>query len=622
MLINYIFIPIAAGIIAYLVNKKIKSSGALISTLLSAYLLFSLSSLYGQWDLSQSFNLNIFSYNLDLILANNPLSWLFALMTAGIALLISLFSIKSQQEFKLSSSFNLNFLVLIGSIIGVVFSRDFLSLFIFWEIMTWTSFYLISAGEKKDAAKAAYRYFILSAGAAYALLMSIIIIYVNTGSFSFEAASAYLLSIPVYQSLMLITAISIPFIVKAGVFPLHIWVKDAHGNAPKEFSPFLSGMMLKIGIYGMFVVFYQLPFLEIVENIFSYRGISIYSYLFALFGALTIVIGTVLAIRQEDMKKLIAYSSISQMGYIFMGIALATPLGFTGSMLHLMNHLIFKSTIFLALAAVIYRTGTTKMYKMGGLIFKMPLTFAAYLTAIIALAGIPPTNGFISKWVIYQALIEKGYLFLALAAFFGSIGSFLYVFKPLSTVFLGQLKPEHENIKEVPFLMQLPMYILILIIVLFGVFPGIQMNIITQISSYLGLGSSISYTLFSIQGAYGAWNSLYIFNIFSGGFVLALLLFAAAKKSKLVGLLDTYSSGEYITDAESYHYAYQYYRPFDRVFDKIAALSLTNAYEVLAQNLTKLGRVLSRTFITGNGQSYALYTVLLFVVLAAVGWII
>jgi len=321
------------------------------------------------------------------------------------------------------------------------------------------------------------------------------------------------------------------------------------------------------------------------------------------------------------MKKLVAYSSISQMGYIIIGIAIATPLGFSGSMLHLMNHLIFKSTIFLALAAVIYRTGTTKMYEMGGLIFRMPLTFAAYLTAIIALAGIPPTNGFISKWVIYQALIEKGYLFLAIAAFFGSIASFMYVFKPLSTVFLGQLKPQHQNIKEVPLLMKIPMLILILVIVLFGVFPGIQMNIINQISGYLGI-ETVNYTLYSIQGANGAWNSLLIFNIFSAGFIIALLLFSFAKKSKLVGLLDTYSSGEYITDAESYHYAYQYYRPFDRLFDNLAAKSLTDFYETLTKNLVRSGEGLRRALAAGKLQNYALYSVLLFVILAAVGWII
>ena len=621
MLTNYIFIPAAAATAAYILNKKNKKAGAAVTALISAYLLISLAFLYGSWELNQSFSLSLMGYQLEFLLALTPLSWLFAVLTAAVSLLIAVFSIESQADFKLSSAFNLNFLLVIASIMGVLLARDFLTLFIFWELMTWTSFYLISAGKKKMAAKAAYRYLILSAAAAYSFLMAVIFIFQETGSFAFEPAAEFLLNNSAPQSILLLAAVSLPFLVKAGIFPLHVWVKDAHGNAPKEFSPFLSGMLLKVGIYGLIVVFHQLSFFKIIENTVSYRGLPLMSYLFALLGAVTIITGTILAIRQEDMKKLIAYSSISQMGYIIIGIAVATPLGFSGSMLHLMNHLIFKSTIFLALAAVIYRTGTTKMYEMGGLIFRMPLTFAAYLTAIIALAGIPPTNGFISKWVIYQALIEKGYIFLALAAFFGSIASFMYVFKPLSTVFLGQLKPQHQEIKEVPLMMKIPMLILIGLIVLFGVFPGIQMNIISQISGYLGI-ESVNYSLFSIQGAFGAWNSLYIFNIFSAGFVVSLLVFGSAKKSKLVGLLDTYSSGEYVTDAESYHYAYQYYRPFDRLFDNLAARSLTGFYETLTANLVKSGESLRRIFAAGRVQNYALYSVLLFVILAAVGWII
>ncbi|MGM0410055.1 MAG: proton-conducting transporter membrane subunit [Bacillota bacterium] len=621
MLINYIFIPIIAAFFAYLLNKKGKYIGSIITSLISAYILYHLIGLYGNWSLTQNINLSIMGNDLQFLFANNPLSWLFGIMTASATLLISIFTIKSQENYKLSSAFNFNFLILFGSIIGVVFANDFLSLFIFWELMTWTSFYIISGGKKTMAKKSAYRYFVLSAVGAYTMLMAIFMIYSKIGSFAIAETADYLQGISTTHSLALMFMLALPFLTKAGLFPVHIWVKGAHGNAPKEFSPFLSGLMLKVGIYGLMIVFFLLPFSKVIENTISYRGLSIFSYLFALFGAITTVTGTILAIRQEDMKKLIAYSSISQMGYIIMGIAIATPLGLTGGLLHMMNHLIFKSAIFLALAAVIYRTGTTKMYEMGGLIFRMPLTFATYLTAIIALAGIPPTNGFISKWVIYQALIEKGYIFLAVAAFFGSIGSFMYVFKPLSTVFLGQLKPQHEKIKEVPFLMQLPMYILMILMVLFGVVPGIQMSIISKIASFVGI-EAVNYSLFTIEGAYGAWNSLIIFNIFTGGFVLSLFVFILARKSKLVGLLDTYTSGEYMNDAEAYHYAYQYYRPFDRMFDSFAAKSLTRAYESLAENIAKIGNGIRKTVITGNGQSYAFYAILFFVILAIAGWII
>src|SRR6056297_1756766 len=621
-LFYYTFIPIVIAFIAYFLNKKIKLSLAILNSVVFAYLFYQISRLYNQWDIPhESISYYMFDREVQLIFQLTPLSWLFIFMTTGAGLLIAIFTIKSQQEYVLRSSFHLNFAILIGSILGVVLAGDFLTLFIFWEIMTWSSFFLISSGEKKAAQKASYRYIILSTIGAYLMVTALFIIYNQIHTFGYNQVAAHLSGLPITESIILIIMLAIPFIIKAGVFPFHVGVNGAHSNAPKEFSPFLSGLMLKVGIYGVILLLYFVPLYNILKESVNYRGLPIFNYILAIFGGITIITGTILAIRQEDVKKLVAFSSISQMGYIVMALAIATPLGFSGGMLHLMNHMIFKTTIFLTIAAVIYRTNTTKMSEMGGLIFRMPVTFAAYLTAIIALAGIPPTNGFISKWVIYQALIQKGYIFLSVAAFFGSIGSFMYVFKPLSTVFLGQLKPEHKDIKEVPFLMQVPMYIMMALMLLFGVLPGIQMRIINQIGQYLNI-ETVQSTLYTISGAYGAWNSLIIFNVFVGGFILAFLIFIFVKKSKLVGLMDTYTAGEYMDDPESYHYAYKYYRPFDRVFDSFAANSLTKAYDTFAGNIVKLGQVFSKSFVTGNGQTYAFYMILLMIILAFAGWIV
>jgi formate hydrogenlyase subunit 3/multisubunit Na+/H+ antiporter MnhD subunit len=620
--INYASIPIITGFLAYFLNKKIKYSGAILNTIVFAYIFSKIIGLYNKWDMAtQTINLNIIGKEIEFIFKNTPLGWLFAFMTIGAGILIAIFSIKSQEDFDKVCSFNLNFAILIGSILGVVFAGDFLTLFIFWELMAWSSFYLISAGKKKEAITAAFRYFIISAVGAYTMLMAMFIIYNNTGSLEFNQVSKYLLSLPVSSSIALLAMMSLPFLTKAGIFPVHIWVNGAHSSAPKEFSPFLSGLLLKIGAYGMILIFFVMPFMQVLQNTVTYRGLPLFSYMFAIFGGITTIAGTILAIRQEDVKRLVAFSSISQMGYIIMALAISTPLGFAGGMLHIMNHLIFKTTIFMTLAAVIYRTGTTKMSEMGGLIFRMPVTFAAFLAAIIALVAVPPTNGFISKWVIYQSLIQNGYLFLAIAAFFGSIGSFMYAFRPLSTIFLGQLKPQHNDIKEVPFLMQIPMYVMMLLIVLFGVFPGIQMSIINKIAIQLGI-NPVNSSLFTIEGAFGSWNSFVIFNLFGAGFAVALIIFIIAKKSKLVGLLDTYTSGEYMNDPELYHFAYEYFRPFERLFDGFASLSLTRYYETLVGNIVKLGNILRKGIVTGNGQTYALYSILFFVILAIVGWII
>src|SRR6056297_72611 len=523
-----IIIPIVLSVITYLISKKIKKAGSIINIILSGYILYTLIDFYGQLDiLNQSLNIRVLGGNFEFILNNSPLAWLLAIMTAGSIFLISIFTVNSQKYDKNSASFHLFFSILLGSILGVVFAGDLMTLFIFWEVMTYSSYFLISSGKKEVAKKASYRYLLFSALGAYLMLTSIFIIYTKTNSLEFTQVASYLEGLPTLNSIILIIMIGIPFLIKAGVFPFHVWVNGAHSNAPKEFSPFLSGLMLKVGIYGVILLLYFVPLYNILKESVNYRGLPIFNYILAIFGCITVITGTILAIRQEDVKRLVAFSSISQMGYIIMALAISTPLGFTGGLLHLMNHMIFKTTIFLSIAAVIYRTKTTKMSEMGGLIFKMPVTFTAYLIAIIALAGIPPTNGVISKWVIYQALIDKGYIFLSVAAFFGSIGSFMYVFKPLSTIFLGQLKPEHENIKEVPFLMQLPMFVLMALILLFGILPGLQMNLINQISQLLNI-QPVGFTLYSITGAFGKWNSLVIFSLFVGGFLLAFIIFISA----------------------------------------------------------------------------------------------
>ncbi|MFO7815354.1 MAG: proton-conducting transporter membrane subunit, partial [Halanaerobiales bacterium] len=416
-----IIIPIILSIFTYLITKKIKSAGSIINIGLSGYILYTLVNIYGKWDiLSQSLNMNIMGNNFNFILNNSPLAWLLGIMTVGSVFLISIFSVSSQKNVNNTASFSFLFSNLMGSILGVVFAGDLMTLFIFWELMTWSSFFLISSGKKDGAKKASYRYLILSTIGAYLMITSIFIIFSQINTLEFTQVAEYLQSIPTVNSIILVVMMGIPFLIKTGVFPLHVWVNGAHSNAPKEFSPFLSGLMLKIGTYGLMLLLYLVPLYNILDNSIKFRGLPVFNYILALFGGITIITGTILAIRQEDVKRLVAFSSISQMGYIVMALAISTPLGFAGGLLHLMNHMIFKTTIFLTMAAVIYRTNTTKMSEMGGLIFRMPVTFAAYLTAIIALAGIPPTNGFISKWVIYQALIQKGYIFLSVAAFFGS----------------------------------------------------------------------------------------------------------------------------------------------------------------------------------------------------------
>src|SRR6056297_997637 len=275
-----ILIPIFISIIIYFISKVIKKLGPIINIIISGYILYSLSNIYGNWNLfNETLSLNILGKEIDLLLSITPLSWLIAVMTAAGILLISIFSISSQDNDKNSPSFSFFFLILFGSILGVVFAKDFFTLFIFWEIMTWSSFFIISAGKKKSAKKASYRYLLLSVFGAYLMLTSLFIIFSQTGSFEFNQVINYLTSISTYNSLLLISMLGIPFLIKSGVFPFHIWVNGAHSSAPKEFSPFLSGLMLKVGVYGLTLLLYLVPLLSILENSISFRGLPIFNYI-------------------------------------------------------------------------------------------------------------------------------------------------------------------------------------------------------------------------------------------------------------------------------------------------------------------------------------------------------
>jgi multicomponent Na+:H+ antiporter subunit D len=254
--------------------------------------------------------------------------------------------------------------------------------------------------------------------------------------------------------------------LKSALVPFHAWLPDAHPSAPAPISAMLSGVLIKsLGIYSLCRIFY---------NVLG-TGEHITSILMVL-GTLSMLAGVLLAIGQWDFKRLLAYHSISQVGYIVLGIGLGTPLGILGGLFHLLNHSLFKSLLFLNSGAVEYATGTRDLQKMGGLAQKMPLTSATCLTASMSIAGIPPFNGFWSKLLIIIACVQAGkfaYAFWAVLASLLTLASFTKVMK---YAFWGSLKESLSQVKEVPLFMKLSMALLALFCILGGLLllPGIE----------------------------------------------------------------------------------------------------------------------------------------------------
>jgi multicomponent Na+:H+ antiporter subunit D len=302
-----------------------------------------------------------------------------------------------------------------------------------------------------------------------------------TGTVNMADASIALMTRTGFAKVLIAVLFISGFGTKAAIAPFHAWLPDAHPAAPAPISAMLSGILIKsLGVYALIRILYNI--LGMTYPI---------SMVLTALAVLSILGGSFLAIGQWDMKRLLACSSISQVGYIILGLGLATPMGVMGGLFHLFNHAIIKPLLFMSAGAVEYATGTRQMKDLGGLRQNMPVTANTSLIASLALSGIPPFNGFWSKLFIILACVQAGRLWLAIIAVIGSILTLAYLLRAQKYVFFGPSK--HTNIVEVPFVMCASMIVLALICVLTGLFfPFVLGNIINPAVAILMNGTNYS----------------------------------------------------------------------------------------------------------------------------------
>ncbi len=557
----------------------------------------------------------------NLVLQTNPITWLFLFIVTAISLLVIVFSIddmKKEEDEIVLDSYYMQLLFVEGAMVGIVLAGDLITFFMFWEIMSWTSYFLIVHGGKKSMA-AGYKYIIMSVIGAYAMFIAIAMLYAKTHSLVYSDVALALSQASPSFIIWTVVLLSVGFFVKAAVMPLHTWLPDAHSEAPSPVSPLLSGVLIKMGAYGLFIVFYGLLSVNLAKNIMpSVFSTPILLYIIQWLAALSIVLATFLAIMQEDAKRLLAYSSVSQIGYVVLGLATGTSLGVAGGLFHALNHAIFKGLLFLAVGAVIYRTGTRNMSELGGLVKKMPFTFTALLLGIIALAGVPPLNGFVSKWMIYEALIQKKEVFLLIMAFVGSTGAFLYVYRLIHSLFLGQLPEKYENVKDVPILMQIPIWILALSTIVYGIFPGLAMDVIVKGMKLFGF-TPIAYNLFGFpEGtAMGSLTVINIAAVLMTAFVAVFIIFILFPKTRQVSQYDNYASGQELTPDFKYNYSFGFYMSFGRVIKPILSMSIERVYNYWIDAFKIFGDYYMRRIYTGNLETYNSYIVIVVTIAAA-----
>lgn len=396
------------------------------------------------------------------------------LLVSALYLLVMLYSVGyiTAQRLSYALLLTLNF----GSLLGLIFSQDVLGFYIFFETISISAYFLIIHSREQAALDAGYTYIVMMLlGGLFILIATMVLALAPTEGYAGNLAGI---------------CFGLGCLLKAGAFPFHTWLPLAHPAAPSPISALLSGIMIKVGAYGLIRAFFGsdvwgTPSTEIRPFSFELlskvsQGMSItegsrLATLVMVTGLLSMVLGVSLALLQQDLKKLLAYHSVSQIGYILLGIGMGTD-GLAGGILHLISHAMFKGLLFLAVGAVIFRTGTRTIDTLGGLWRKLPLTTFVCIIAALSISGVPLTSGYASKGMIFVSLrgnLALEIIFIATSA--GTCASFL---KLVRHSFFGRPHVALPDVNEAPGVMLLPMFVLAAGCVVIGIFPAPVLNVL------------------------------------------------------------------------------------------------------------------------------------------------
>ncbi len=383
----------------------------------------------------------------------DDLAILLLLVVNVVGLAVALYSVDYMRRFTARSHFYGLFLLMVTGMNGVVLAGDLFNLYVFLEVAAIASYSLVAFGCAHEELEASFKYIVLGSLSSALILTGVALVYGITGTLNLAHIASRIAQTGMDAPLLLAFGLFIcGFSFKSALVPFHAWLPDAHPSAPAPVSAMLSGVLIKaIGIY----VLARLAF-----NVFGVteNELSMLRWL----GLLSMVVGGFLAAGQKDIKRLFAYSSISQVGFMVLGLGLGSPLGLVGALYHLVNHALFKSLLFLNAGAVEYATGTRNLNKLGGLNRMLPVTGATSLVGSMSIAGIPPFSGFWSKLIIVLACIEGGFYGFGAAAVLVSIVTLAYQLKVQRMAFFASLPEALKGLRREPPMMALAMILLAL----------------------------------------------------------------------------------------------------------------------------------------------------------------
>jgi len=534
----------------------------------------------------------------SLTISIDHLSALFLVMISVISFLAALYStayMRIYQREHLARYYPLLLLFFAG-VIGVVIIRDWFFFVLFWEFMTVCSYFLVIF-EKENSVnlRAGFKYLVITHVATVCMLIAAIVLWhtARPHSFSFascgEAMAALAQSRPaVLHALLALWFIG--FATKAGILPFGDWLPDAYPAAPSSASAAFAGTMTNLGVYGLLRVF--------VELLPGWHFSTAWGIAIALLGTGSIFVGTLTGLRQEDAKRLMSFNVIGQMGYVFLALGMSiyfmpthpklALIGLLAAVLHLVNGSIYKSLLFFTAGSLRYRTGALNLGRMGGLSAALPVTALMAGLGSLAIAGVPPFNGFASKWLIYEVSIIGGagfplFLVFGVTAIFISLVTLASFLKYLGAAFLGQ--PSHRvshlvgKRHEVPVQMQMPQTALALCCIAFGLFPLLPLSIIfravtpltptfARVSLASALGSSPLGLTFTPDGAAaGVWNPLV--SAIALAVCIALGWGLARAAHPVSRRVPVWYGGEEVPAGIGHFHAHGLYEPFRRAFERV-----------------------------------------------------
>jgi len=367
--------------------------------------------------------------------------------------------IRSEQHYLYWATY----LVCLTGLLGVTITGDAFNVFVFLEISSLATYILIAYGQDRRALVASYQYLIMGTIGATFIVIGVGLLYLMTGTLNMADMAQRLAEMPLHRpQLAAMAFLTVGISLKLALFPLHFWLPNAYAYAPSVSSALLAATATKVAVYLLLRFSYT-----VFGQSHIFERIPLDDILLTLSVAAIFVASTV-AIYQDDVKRMFAYSSVAQIGYITLGIGLASATGLTGSIVHLFNHAAAKGAIFMCLGCVALRIGQPNITQMSGLAKRMPLTAAGLVIGGLSLIGVPGTVGFVSKWYLVLAALEKGWWWLAALVLMSSLLAVIYVWRLLEVCYFREPSTELKDAREAPLLMLIPTWVFVAACVYFG----------------------------------------------------------------------------------------------------------------------------------------------------------